>query len=283
MADAEKVMGVSADAIEKIMGVVPSSIEKIMGVGVPSGPAGLEALDPNESLFSYSATISQQDSVDSRDITISFWLKDDGGSSGEDTILNMHTSGSGGLAINYQGSNGIRIMSWTSSTWEFDYFTDAMIGDGDWHHYVFSRDGSAETQYVYVDGTNETSNITITGGDRSSFAGNVWQGTTYNNVHLLAETSGGGNKVGAFVTQLFIDYNYYNLTTGSVLAKFYDGGAVDMGTDGTTSGLTQPRMFHTGDTGDFFTLGGNTSAWNYGISTTGSGADISADNGPSFG
>ena len=101
-------------------------------------------------------------------------------------------------------------------------------------------------------------------------------------MHLLAENSGGGNKVGAFITQFFIDYNYYNLSTGSVLDKFYDDGAVDMGADGTSSGLTQPRMFHTGDTGDFFTKGGNTGAWNYGISTTGSGADISADNGPQF-
>ena len=285
MPNLSKVNNVTGDTstISKINGVAVTGFDTVDGQTFVTGPAGLEAIDPDESLFSYSNTISQQDSVDSRDITLSIWLKDDGSSSGEDTIFNMHTSGSGGLAMNYQNGAGIRIMSWTSSTWEFDYTIDADIDNGSWHHFVYSRDGSASTHYLFVDGTDQTSNIVITGGDRSSFAGNVWQGTTYYNVHLLTETSGGGNKVGAWVTQLFIDYNYYNLSTGSVLDKFYDDGAVNMGTDGTSSGLTQPRMFHTGDTGDFFTLGGNTSAWNYGISTTGSGADISADNGPAFG
>ena len=41
MAEAEKVMGVSADDIEKIMGVEKGDIEKIMGVEVPSGAAWL--------------------------------------------------------------------------------------------------------------------------------------------------------------------------------------------------------------------------------------------------
>ena len=47
MAEAEKVMGVSADDIEKIMGVEKADIEKMMGVEIPSatwyGARGVQA------------------------------------------------------------------------------------------------------------------------------------------------------------------------------------------------------------------------------------------------
>jgi hypothetical protein len=51
-----------------------------------------------------------------------------------------------------------------------------------------------------------------------------------------------------------------------------------MGTDGTASGLSQPLIFHTGNTTDFPTKGGDTSRFNYTLTTyrTGTGeADIS--------
>ena len=66
MAEAEKVMGVSADDIEKIMGVAKADIEKMMGVEVPSGPgwlgdrhfmAGLN-FDPYHDIFYKSSTSS---------------------------------------------------------------------------------------------------------------------------------------------------------------------------------------------------------------------------------
>ena len=132
MPNLSKVNNVTGDTstISKINGVAVTGFNTVDGQTFVTGPAGLEAIDPDESLFSYSNTISQQDSVDSRDITISIWLKDDGSSSGEDTIFNMGTSGSGGLAMNYQNGAGIRIMSLTSSTWEFDYTIDANIDLG---------------------------------------------------------------------------------------------------------------------------------------------------------
>jgi hypothetical protein len=58
---------------------------------------------------------------------------------------------------------------------------------------------------------------------------------------------------------------------------------VDMGSDGTGTGLSQPLIFHTGDTTTFFNLGGDTSRFNYSNTTTGTAdGDISAGDGPQF-
>ena len=255
-----------------------------------AGAVGLEAIDPQESFNSDTTTIGTSDSSGTVDVTISLWFKDDNNTTGEDTLFMLkHTSGGNSLLqFNYQGGR-IRLIGLDGSVgWGFDYFLgtysttygSGTYDDGEWHHVVFSRDGSASTEYLYVDGVDQTSNITVNAG-RQSFSAVAWQGDEWSQVSLLSE--GGGNTCGVFVTQLFVDRNYYDLSTGSVLDKFYDGGAVDMGTDGTNTGLTQPRMFHTGDSGDFMTKGGNTSAFDYTISTSGTAADISAENGPQFG
>ena len=293
MPNLSKINNVTGDTstISKINGVAVTGFDTVDGQTFVTGPAGLEAIDPDESLYSFSSTIGTPDSVDSLDITLSFWIKDTDNTSGTDTMCRFKTS-AGLLALEYAGGQ-MRVMPTESegygATWSFDYLIGTNSGtygngtydDGDWHHFVYSRDASASTHYLYIDGSDATSSIVVNGG-RSNFSGNVWQGTSWDSVALLCETAG-GNLMGLLVTQLFIDYNYYNLSTGSILDKFYDGGAVNMGADGTSSGLTQPRVFHTGDTGDFFTKGGNTGAFDYGISTSGSGADISADNGPAFG
>jgi len=83
------------------------------------------------------------------------------------------------------------------------------------------------------------------------------------------------------MTQIFVDNVYYNLGDTATRQKFYNSGAVDMGSDGTGSGLAQPLIFHTGDTSSILTAAGD-GTFAYGLSSNGSGNDISADDGPQF-
>jgi len=83
--------------------------------------------------------------------------------------------------------------------------------------------------------------------------------------------------------QLFVDNVYYDLSDSATRAKFYDGGSINMGTDGTASGLAKPLIFHQGNTSTFATAGGDTTTFPYSVTQYGTGADISSANGPQGG
>jgi len=261
---------------------------------------GLAAIDPNESLFGGSTSISNTSSQ-SEDVTLAIWFKDgDGstaGSSVADTFFRaFHTTGGTSLlGMEYQGGR-MRLLGLDGSrAWAFDYligtynatYGQGTYDDGNWHHLVYSRDGSNSTEHLFVDG----SGISIPNG--SGFAVNAgrrnfvddpfpWQGPEFSEISVLSEsTSSANNPVGCEVCQLFVDNVYYNLSDSATLQKFYNNGAVDMGSDGTGSGLSAPVMFHHGDTSTFFTNAGDGS-FSYTLSTSGSGSDVSTSNGPQF-
>jgi|TARA_R110000868_G_scaffold197002_1_gene443161 hypothetical protein len=255
-----------------------------------AGAAGLTATDGNESFYGYDASVSNSSS-DSRDITIALWIKDgDGttaGASLADTAFRFYhgTGGTSLLNFEYQGGR-MRLIGLDGSVgWTFDYmmgtynstYGSGTYDDGNWHHLVFSRDGSASTEHVYIDGASVSP--TVNAG-RQSFTPNAWQGTEWSQISILAEGNG-SNKVGSEMTQIFIDNVYYNLSDAGTRQKFYNGGAVDMGTDGTSSGLAQPIIFHTGDTSTILDVGGD-GTFTYSLTENGTGADIDADNGPQF-
>lgn len=255
-----------------------------------AGEPGLAATDGLESFYGYDSSVSNSSS-DSRDVTISLWFKDgDGVTAGSvlaDTAFRFYhaTGGTNLLNWEYQGGR-MRLLALDASVaWGFDYFIgtyNATYGlgtydDGAWHHMVFSRDGSASTEHLYVDGVSTS--FTVNAG-RQSFTPNVWQGTEWSEISILAEGNG-SNKCGLELTQIFVDNVYYDLSNSTTRAKFYDSGAVDMGSDGTSSGLSQPIIFHTGDTSTILTAGGD-GTFTYGLTSNGTGADISTSNGPQF-
>ena len=248
--------------------------------------AGLVATDPLESFYGYDGSVTNTSS-DSRDITISLWFKDDNHNSAatSDTAFRFKhlTGGTNLLNFEYQGGR-MRLLALDANVaWGFDYFIGTYSGtygggtydDGNWHHMVFSRDGSASTEHLYIDGYE--TGFTVNAG-RQSFTPNVWQGTEWSEVSILAEGDG-GNLCGMFVTQIFVDNVYYDLSDAGTLDKFYNGGAVDMGTDGTSSGLAQPITFHIGDTSTILDNGGD-GTFTYTLTENGTGADITADDGP---
>lgn len=255
---------------------------------------GLAATDPNESLRGGSNSITNTSS-DSEDITISLWLKDGDGVTAGATLADtffrfFHTTGGNSLlGCEYQGGR-FRLLGLDGDvSWAFDYligtysatYGSGTYDDGNWHHFVYSRDGSAATEHLYVDGSSTS--FTVNAG-RQNFVDNptVWQGTEFAEVSILSESyNSASNPVGCETTQIFVDNVYYDLSNSTTLAKFYDSGAVDMGSDGTGSGLSQPIIFHSGNTSTILTNEGD-GTFDYTLTTAGSGSDISTSNGPQF-
>ena len=239
-----------------------------------AGFTGLTAVDPNNSYFLSLDGGTAIGSGTSADFTFAFWLKNlaetDTG-----TLARIEGPGTDIIFINNNTATGKLRFGVLDGGWDIDLTIDIsdIQGDNNWHHFVYSRDGSASTHHWYVDGSSRT--ITV-GSSRNNYGAVISFGT-YQDVFILSETNGGGNLCDTPITQLFIADEYYNITVAGTLDKFYDGGAVDMGTDGTSSGLNQPELFFTGDTSTFNTNGGSLSI---SMTTNGTGVDVTAANGP---
>jgi hypothetical protein len=277
---------------------------------VVAAPTGLAALDPDDNLlYGGLQNISTNTTSAGKQLTVSYWALDQQVPDGEQyfsvTKQNAGYPGSGVLTYylysEYAGGR-FRIISadavlTSPGGYAFDYLigtysasnpSTGTYSTGGWNHFVFSCDFATSTKKVYVNGVSAS---TTTLSSRQNFAKNVWHGNNYDAVMLFSNWDGVKNSATHSAspnfgfTQLFVDNVYYNLDTLSVRQKFYNSGAVDMGTDGTASGLSQPLIFHTGNTTDFPTKGGDTSRFNYTLTTyrTGTGeADISTSDGPQF-
>lgn len=98
-----------------------------------------------------------------------------------------------------------------------------------WHQVVASwRLDGTPVGSMYVDGAN-TGYSTLTGPTTGTcdFTGT---GTVMSAIPLDA------------ISQVFFDDKYYDLSTN--ISKFYNSGYVDLGVDGTASGLTAPKIYY---------------------------------------
>ena len=244
-------------------------------------------LDTNDSYY-LNGTVSSN-STSSVDMTVSFWFRHVSGMASDSAPIILYAADSGVsnfTGIEYQGGR-LRVVTQSSGV-----LNDFLIGtysasygsgtydDGEWHHFLFSRDGSDSVKHAYVDGNAVTINVNA---GRDNGSANMWLGSSMQNISIMSEhgfDTGADRISDLHVTQLFVDNEFYDITNSSTRAKFYDGGVVDMGTDGTSSGLAQPLIFHTGDTSTFATKGGDTTSFPYSVTANGTGIDGSADEGP---
>jgi hypothetical protein len=119
---------------------------------------------------------------------------------------------------------------------------------------------------------------------REDFTKDMWPANDMSLISILSGHAFSDTRVSDIeISQFFIDNVFYDLSDSTIRAKFYDGGSIDMGTDGTASGLAQPLIFHQGNTSTFATKGGDTTTFPYSVTQYGSGADISSANGPQGG
>ena len=213
---------------------------------------------------------------DTDELTLAFWWKDTNNRTTyahEDALFRFINSGGNEyLQFNYfRGSTRLLARSGSDSTFDLDIrhgvdgfgagsYGNGTYDDGNWHHYLMSVKGSTSSFELYVDGTEITQgsqNATQYLAAQKRFTENFWEGNHYDQFTLCAEIfDNGSGQWPNQVTQLYLDNSFNDISDASTRAKFYNNGAVDMGTDGTGSGLDQPLVFHTGDTSSFFTNAG---------------------------
>jgi hypothetical protein len=142
-----------------------------------------------------------------------------------------------------------------------------LYSTGNWVHICAAYDtNGGTTPQVYVNGVAATMPSIASG-----FAVFPW--TTID--LWINGYSDGSNTQNIEVAQLWIDNSYVDLSTN--LQKFYDTAnnqAVDMGSDGTGSGLAQPMIYHNGNASSF---GTNSGSLSYSLSVSGS---ITSTTGP---
>jgi hypothetical protein len=187
-------------------------------------------------------------------LTASFWFK---GTTSDlpvfndnavGTLMRLYTANDEGYAINLV-SAGIDVVIQESS-YGNAYFGARPAGfattylDNNWHHCV--------VEYGAVTGS-QNGRCFIDGVDRETTDGtdNITQ-TISNNRYMYINSDIGVVPTSAVYrdtqastiawSQVWIDFSKdYNIASN--LTKFYNSGWVDMGTDGTGSGLTQPDIF----------------------------------------
>jgi hypothetical protein len=251
--------------------------------------ADLPALDTQDSYY-LSGTVTSNSSA-SQDITVSFWFRHPSGMASDAAPIIMYmrnTAFTAYVGAEYQGGR-IRWFSKPAAGFAADYlwgtysatYGSGTYDDGVWHHIVFSRDSSTSTNHSYIDGVSVTR--TVNAG-REDFAKDMWPANDMSLISILSGHAFNDTRVSDIeFSQLFIDNVYYDLSDSTIRGKFYDGGSINMGTDGTASGLAQPLIFHQGNTSTFATKGGDTTTFPYSVTQYGTGADISSANGPQGG
>jgi hypothetical protein len=125
-----------------------------------------------------------------------------------------------------------------------------------WYHLVISGSVSS-TFVVYINGVQKTS-LQYGGG----ISNNNFQFQILTRVRIgSAAPDGYASGKGDQIAQVWFDNSNVGVTAN--LTKFYNNGFVDMGSQGTSSGLSRPLVYHTGSTNSspaFHTSGGRTSA-----------------------
>lgn len=272
---------------------MPLGAAKLLRYGSAVSPTGLPAIDTNDSFYANGTTLVNNTSA-VRTITISFWLQHrstDEDVSGEQTVFNLiRSDGTSNLQVNYQGGR-IRFINRNTggvNNFAYDYtngtFNSGVYGDGtwdtgNWNHFVFSWNGSTSSRALYVNGISQT--LSVLSG-RENYSLNGWEGTAYDTVRLFNESGAGSNTPSSPIAQIAIWTQWYDLNDSAVRAKFYNGGALNLG-DGTLTGLDRPIFYHTGNSNAILSKRGLTANFNYSLSSVGTAIDISPSLGPQLG
>lgn len=181
---------------------------------------------------------------------------------------------------------GIRLETANSvgGTWHSTYGITGLF-DGQWHHvawYHNHRNNANST--LHVDGVSKTPNSEITATNSNTIeTGRYWHvGGPQNGEDLGSGWNRWGSRFdyGGQMAQLY--FTNTNPDWASNISKVYNSGPVDLGTDGTASGLSQPPIFlYRDSTTGNVTNGGSFSTTLNVIEKDGTTFTTSATGGPS--
>jgi len=199
--------------------------------------------------------------TDSRQITVSGWIRLKYTTTQYIWIWNLDYGRITSGPFIYQGGNAsFRHYTQTQSHTEDDTSAENNLYVPDeWVHFAYSYDfGFSNSARAYVNGQR----LSMSGSSAfASLADYTNRSYTFNmNVRDDDDYD---------VAQVWIDNSYINLD--EEIEKFYKDGPVDLGTDGTATGLPQPLIYHYGNSSDFLENKGRLS---YTLGVTGSIGDV---------
>lgn len=190
--------------------------------------------------------------INQKKITISFWFKgttSDLPTGNSNAVMRMLTDTDEGIIValasteirciiqerNYGNANLVTAPANFATTYL----------DDNWHHCVMEYGAISGSQNgrLFLDGVDKetedgTDNITATITNNRYMYMNGAPATSAQNNGVYRDNNAGTLEMSQVWLDLSKDYNI-----ASNLSKFYDNGWVDMGTDGTASGLTKPDIF----------------------------------------
>jgi hypothetical protein len=190
-------------------------------------------------------------------VTISFWVKPTKANhSGGEWWCFMLTNTDGGNAsalVSIKDNGDLRFFRQLAPG--FQDFTslvaNAFPTANQWYHVAIALNSATQVMQVYINGVARTTSGTL------STTNSRWDALTSVYVGGFGSTREGRADV---LTQLWADNSFIDLSTN--INRFYNNGFVDMGNNGTGTGLIQPLIYHNGSTTSspaFATNGGRTS------------------------
>ena len=180
------------------------------------------------------ATIPDDDSIDfnyNQDFTVSFWMRDIGGSTASKAIVEKWTTGGTPYPYVFRTATGNKVIFLRFDTTNNPFITSSkVVMDSAWHHIVGVKNGS--TMYLYVDGvldgtTTDSTNTTTTntsavqigrrGGGSNFWSGNLDELKIYNSALTASQVKLEYNRAQSLVLGSMSDTS--GLTGGNVASN----------------------------------------------------------------
>lgn len=129
-----------------------------------------------------------------------------------------------------------------STVWEIESSTGGTAyTQNNWSHFVFSGDASVTaSRRIAINGTNVS--VTLGSNLRSQYNLMAFLNSTFN----IGSSYNGYAPANCQLAQVYISDHYYDLSVANNRQLFYNNGWVDMGDNGTASGLPAPVFFYNG-------------------------------------
>jgi hypothetical protein len=183
--------------------------------------------------------------------TQSFWFKGTTSNLNNGTIATIARTtypGDDGIIFNIRNI-GIEILLQDGNNYYLTYypggttFVDNYLDD-DWHHIAMTMTKTASGRQMYLDGVDVAD--PTTGNSTATVVAGRYLGINFSPTSdslSYADSNAGTLQL----SQLWLHNQTVDLDSN--LSKFYAGGFVDMGSSGTSSGLSQPLIYIRGQDG----------------------------------
>ena len=225
-------IGITASAFQ-----VAADVEVIKNPGAFPGFVG--------GAYGGSASVDNSDVASSENKwTLSFWTRRDSTATGDQYVCQFYR-GSGGsgnkLLVRFESNGDFELYIVSGFKYLINFpEMHRTSGDNDWHHVMISNDADASTYQFYFDGVDVTPTTASPTGLDLTTIGGLGIGSTFTGAGAQS-TNGGNAQIALWLGTA------YDLDDTDVRKKFYNAGPVDMGVDGTRTGLAQPNFYFYGN------------------------------------